>query len=164
MSKISRAEKFGGLKEVHFIVRGYLVGFPEIRLTALEHDENDDGNLLALDIISPSLVRDSNNKGDIKNALVKEDIDKPRQNIDQLFSLRAEISRLRIDEWERCYSYNDENIVIMDGIDWKLTLKFEKGRTIVREGNNAYPENWNDFIKVLSHYTTVFNFLLEDEE
>ena len=81
-----------------------------------------------------------------------------------MFSLRAEISRLRIDEWERCYSYNDENIVIMDDIDWKLTLKFEKGRTIVREGNNAYPENWNDFIKVLSHYTTVFNFLLEDEK
>lgn len=85
----------------------------------------------------------------------------PRQNIDQLMRVRTEISSLRIDEWKRYYSYKDENILIMDGSDWKLTLNFEKGRTIVREGDNAYPDNWNDLIKVLSHYTTSFTFYLK---
>ena len=67
MSRISRVDKFGGLKEVHFIVRGFLVGFPEVRLTVLDHDENDDGNFLAVDVISPSLASDSKNKkGDLK--------------------------------------------------------------------------------------------------
>ena len=165
MSRISRADKFGGLKEVHFIVRGFLVGFPEVRLTVLNHDENDDGNFLALDVISPSLVSDSENKkGDLKNTVVKEDVDKSRQNIDQMMSLKADIAGLRIEKWDRYYSYDKDHYAIMDGLKWKLTLRFEKGRTIVREGDNAYPENWNDLIKALSHYTSVFNFLLEDEK
>lgn len=164
MSKISRAEKFGSLKEVHFIVRGYLVGFPEIRLTALEKDENDDGNFLALDIISPSLHGIPMPEIADERDVLAMDINRPRQNIDQLMRLRAEISKLKIDKWKRNYSCRDENIIIMDGIDWKLTLKFEEGRTIVREGDNAYPDNWYEFLEILSHYTTVFNFLLEEDE
>lgn len=83
----------------------------------------------------------------------------PKQNINQFQNFITELSNLNIEKWKRYYDSN-----ILNGIQLELTIKFDNGRAIIKEGSNNYPDNWLDFIKLLRHYTTVFDFLLENEE
>lgn len=90
---------------------------------------------------------------------LKKENNSPKQNINQFQNFITELSNLNIEKWKRYYDSN-----ILNGIQLELTIKFDKGRAIIKEGSNNYPDNWLDFIKLLRHYTTIFDFLLENEE
>lgn len=58
------------------------------------------------------------------------------------------LAALKIEEWEKI-SLPPKDIVYCDGSDWTVKVKYEGQKEIKREGENAYPANWNKFIKLL---------------
>lgn len=155
MPNISREEKYNSFKELKFGAGGFFMGFPEV---TIKKETDKDGDYLSLSYFPSMNGVSEHTIIDPMNPLEKE-INSPKQSINQLQNLIKELSDLNIEKWKRYYDSD-----ILDGTQWELTIKFDKGRTIIKGGSNDYPDNWIDFIKVLSHYTTVFDFLLEDED
>ncbi|MCR4929077.1 MAG: hypothetical protein K5988_03670 [Lachnospiraceae bacterium] len=66
------------------------------------------------------------------------------------------LTALKIEDWPKT-SLPPEDIVYLDGSDWKVKVKYEGQKEIVRKGENAYPANWNKFIKLLKLTVGKFN-------
>ena len=58
----------------------------------------------------------------------------------------AELEKLRTDTWKLHY----DNMYIMDGCSWRLDINYGNGRIRHTEGDNAYPDNWGSFAKLMS--------------
>ena len=58
------------------------------------------------------------------------------------------LAKLNIEEWEKV-SLPPKDIVYCDGSDWTVKVKYEGQKELKREGENAYPANWDKFIKLL---------------
>ena len=63
---------------------------------------------------------------------------------------------LKIEEWDDV-SMPPEDVVYLDGSDWTVKVKFEGKKAITKKGENAYPSNWNKFIKLLKLTVGKFN-------
>ena len=59
-----------------------------------------------------------------------------------------DIEECRINTWNGDYY----NLNILDGLQWRLEIKYEGGEIISKSGSNAYPENWNQFLSVIKKY------------
>lgn len=55
---------------------------------------------------------------------------------------------LKIEEWNK-HSESPKDIVYMDGSNWTVMVKYEGKKEIKKTGENAYPTNWNKFIKLM---------------
>jgi hypothetical protein len=76
-------------------------------------------------------------------------------NNDFLTDFSGDIRSLNISEWEDKYI----NTEIMDGIAWKLKIRFDDERlNINKYGGNAYPDNWKDFIQIIKYYFPEMGF------
>ncbi len=64
---------------------------------------------------------------------------------------------LQVESWEDDYDNPD----ILDGTQWSLVCKWKDGTQKKIDGNNAYPEKWHEFLKLLGMFDPS---LLDDEE
>lgn len=58
------------------------------------------------------------------------------------------LADIKIEEWDM-HSEPHEDIVYEDGSNWTVIVKYAGKKDIKRTGENAYPENWNKFIKLM---------------
>ncbi len=66
------------------------------------------------------------------------------------------LASLKIEEWEDiCTPTKDE--WVLDGSDWSVKVKYEGRKAIKKEGQNAYPDNWNKFIMLLKQIAGEFD-------
>ena len=65
---------------------------------------------------------------------------------EQLNIFWDDLDKLKVWDWNRDYT----NLEIMDGTEWRLKIKKPKKRSIKTEGQNAYPNNFDDFLKILN--------------
>ena len=55
---------------------------------------------------------------------------------------------IKIEEWDK-RSEPPKDIVYLDGSNWTVKVKYEGRKEIKKTGENAYPANWNKFIKLM---------------
>ncbi len=65
---------------------------------------------------------------------------------EQLNIFWDDLDKLKVWDWNRDYT----NLEIMDGTEWRLKINKPKKRSIKTEGQNAYPNNFDDFLKILN--------------
>ncbi len=65
---------------------------------------------------------------------------------EQLNIFWDDLDKLKVWDWNRDYT----NLEIMDGTEWRLKINNPKKRSIKTEGQNAYPNNFDDFLKILN--------------
>lgn len=58
------------------------------------------------------------------------------------------LAALKIEEWDK-HSEPPKDIVYMDGSNWSIKVKYVGKKEIKKTGENAYPTNWNNFIKLM---------------
>jgi len=58
------------------------------------------------------------------------------------------IEELKIGKWKAKYQPPEE-IIICDGTQWQIDYKEEGKRCRHIHGDNAYPDNWDDFIEIM---------------
>ena len=88
-----------------------------------------------------------NNESDVSSMSVEE--------------VSEKIENLRINKWHKRYQHEDR--FICDGEEWFVKYKdSSRKRTKVIEGDNAYPENWKEFLIVLTE--VVGDVSVEDDE
>ncbi|PKK99789.1 MAG: hypothetical protein CVV57_01675 [Tenericutes bacterium HGW-Tenericutes-2] len=58
------------------------------------------------------------------------------------------LTKLHILNWNEFYCDQD----VLDGQSWEVILHYDSGKTKSFEGVNAYPENFNHFIRVCKKY------------
>ena len=58
------------------------------------------------------------------------------------------IADIKIEEWNN-HCQPPEDIVYEDGSNWTVTVKYKGKKEIKKTGENAYPTNWNEFIKLM---------------
>jgi len=51
-------------------------------------------------------------------------------------------------DWKRSYFNPD----VLDGTQWELTVTFDNGITVVRDGSNDYPPHWKKLIQTFRKY------------
>jgi hypothetical protein len=54
----------------------------------------------------------------------------------------------KIHKWKESYY----NIDVQDGEEWELQMEFSDLSSFVSSGSNEYPNNWDEFIKVIDEY------------
>ena len=55
-------------------------------------------------------------------------------------------SRIHIHEWKN--KYTDEELIILDGEEWKVELILDGRRIRTYRGENMYPPHWRMFVKI----------------
>jgi hypothetical protein len=63
------------------------------------------------------------------------------------------VNEIMVFTWDNYYS-NDH---VLDGEEWRVTLHYKSGRTRSFSGMNAYPTNYDDFIKLCKEYDFAFD-------
>ena len=58
------------------------------------------------------------------------------------------LAALKIEEWNK-HSEPPKDFVYMDGSNWSVKVKYDGKKEIKKTGENAYPTNWNKFIKLM---------------
>lgn len=59
------------------------------------------------------------------------------------------LKNLKIGEWKENYNSIDYGIAVLDGVSWKLEVKYYNKDTKEYSGLNAYPDNFNEFLEFL---------------
>lgn len=65
------------------------------------------------------------------------------------------IVKIGIDCWKELYTPPEE-YAVNDGESWIVTYETDDGKNIVVNGENAYPDNWKNFIKLIKSITGKF--------
>ncbi len=65
------------------------------------------------------------------------------------------LARIDIDKWKELYM-PPEDYVVLDGESWIVTYEIDDGKKIVVNGENAYPDNWKNFIRLIKSITGKF--------
>lgn len=69
-----------------------------------------------------------------------------------------ELAEIRIGEWRKRYSPERNNICIMDGTEWDLTIEYSNGRKSLQfGGDNAYPYDFRSMLYLLGVDVNVLN-------
>ena len=95
------------------------------------------------------------------NLLISYDRDNFAENAESLLSVEEfekKLAALKIEDWDDV-SMPPEDIVCLDGSDWTIKVKYEGKKSIKKSGENAYPENWDKFIKLLKLTVGKFNII-----
>jgi hypothetical protein len=58
------------------------------------------------------------------------------------------LADIKIEEWDK-HIQPPEDVVYDDGTNWAVTVKYVGKDEIKKTGENAYPSNWNKFIKLM---------------
>lgn len=86
-----------------------------------------------------------------KNMLLRPDCSNYAMDAESSLSIEEfekKLASLKIEEWvDVCTP--PKGICVLDGSDWSVKVKYEGRNAIKKEGENAYPDNWNKFIKLL---------------
>nr|WP_289039390.1 hypothetical protein [uncultured Allobacillus sp.] len=86
----------------------------------------------------------------LSHSYIEEDSFKRKLTNDEIKNIRYDLRLVGILNWRRRYS----DTRILDGQQWKITLHKSQGRqSLKRSGDNQYPEQWNDFCKIMSDIT-----------
>ena len=67
---------------------------------------------------------------------------------EQLNLFWGSLDKLAIWSWKTKYFDSD----IMDGTEWRLNISWKDKSNLEVEGQNAYPNNFDDFLKLLNSY------------
>lgn len=68
-------------------------------------------------------------------------------------SFEKKFAKIGIDNWKELYT--PEGYAVLDGESWIVTYENDD-RKIVVNGENAYPDNWKSFIKLIRSVTGKF--------
>ena len=86
-----------------------------------------------------------------KNMLLRPDCSNYAMEEESFLSVEdfeKKLAALNIEGWaDICTPPKD--ICVLDGSDWSVKVKYEGQKAIKKEGENAYPDNWNKFIRLL---------------
>ena len=63
-------------------------------------------------------------------------------------NIPGRLDKLAIWNWKTKYFDSD----IMDGTEWRLNISWKDKSNLGVEGQNAYPNNFDDFLKLLNSY------------
>jgi len=129
-----RAEIFDSnidaISKVIFSIGGYFDGYETRIYTILEEK-------LIADVEHSLILKPSNIDEPMICELEKED-------------LLEGIRRLHIGEWLRNYSPRRWNMVVLDGTQWSLEIRFSNGcKTVKIAGDNDYPYNFDELQDLL---------------
>ena len=69
-------------------------------------------------------------------------------------SFGKKLNRISIENWKEIYT--PEDYIVLDGESWIVTYETDDGKKIVVNGDNAYPDNWKNFIKLIRSVTGKF--------
>ena len=84
------------------------------------------------------------------NFALSANLDNSAENVESSVSIEEfekKLAALKIEEWEEMSVPQD--VMVLDGSDWTVKVKYRGKKVVKREGENAYPANWNKFIKLL---------------
>ncbi len=93
------------------------------------------------------------------NLLISFDKDNYAENAESIMSVEEfekKLAALKIEDWDDV-SMPPEDMVYCDGSDWTVKVKYEGKKAIKKKGENAYPANWDKFIKLLKLTVGKFN-------
>lgn len=63
------------------------------------------------------------------------------------------INKIMVFTWDNYYSNED----VLDGEEWRVIIHYKSGRTRSFSGMNAYPSNFDDFVKLCKAYDFAFD-------
>ena len=75
-------------------------------------------------------------------------IEKVKLMEDQINFFWNKLNELQVWNWKKDYFDPD----VMDGTEWRLKIIRPKKSQLKVEGQNAYPDNFDDFLKLLNSY------------
>ncbi|MBR7554002.1 hypothetical protein ACFFJI_02440 [Allobacillus sp. GCM10007491] len=86
----------------------------------------------------------------LSHSYIEEDSFHRKLTNDEVKDIRIKLWSVDILNWKRRYS----NAQILDGQQWVVILYRSRNRqNLKRSGDNQYPEQWNDFCKIMSDIT-----------
>jgi len=93
--------------------------------------------------INGNVARRHNDESSIKMYYINEYFSPEETEI-----ILKSIEDLHIECWERKYMPNG---IVLDGETWELTIHYDDGHSKKSSGENAYPDNWNEFLMIMSN-------------
>jgi len=110
------------------------------------------GGELIIEIDSKKLMGRYNYKSRFYKISVKWKINK-----EIFLKFIEEIIKIDIFSWNKNYNASD----VLDGGYWSLIIEYNKNETFEVIGDNAYPDNFDEFYKILKKY---FSIIRKDYE
>jgi len=71
---------------------------------------------------------------------------------DKKSELQQKFYDLHTEYWN--HDYHPIDMCVLDGTQWSFSITYRNGQTLVYEGDNAYPENWDVVLNIFKIYLT----------
>jgi len=76
-----------------------------------------------------------------------------RLSINETIEMQKKIHGLNTVNWKKRY-IPPSDILILDVTQWKVEITYEGETPIIYEGDNAYPDNWDELVEIFGYKFT----------